>query len=254
MTAIVDWDRNATQWPAVCAAVRAGTAPADIAASPLWPVYGPLSADGGSMPFVIGQIGQSLDGRIATPTGHSHYINGSAAIVHLHRLRALADAVMIGVGTAVTDDPQLTVRHVDGPRPARIVIDPAGRLPDTARCLEDDGARRVVIQQADVVRPFGVEVVKLQGARFEPADILAALKTLGFSRILLEGGAFTLSRFIAADCIDRLHAMVAPLIIGSGPTGFNLPPISSLDAARRPRTRVYAMPGGDVLFDCDMRR
>ncbi len=249
MTAIVDWDPNASQWPAVVAAIRAGTAPPDIVASPLWQVYGPLLQ---TARFVIGQIGQSLDGRIATPTGHSHYINGPAAIIHLHRLRALVDAVMVGVGTAVADNPQLTVRHVEGANPARIIIDRTGRLPNSAQCLRDDGARRVVFQQADVVRPQGVEVVKLQGERFRPQEILTALDTLGFRRVLLEGGAFTLSRFLAEGCIDRLHVMVAPLLIGSGPTGFNLPPIEKLDAARRPHTRVYPMPGGDVLFDCEM--
>ena len=83
---------------------------------------------------VVGQIGQSLDGRIATETGHSKYINGPAGLAHLHRLRALVDAVVIGVGTALADDPQLTVRRVAGPQPARIVIDPKGRLGAEARC------------------------------------------------------------------------------------------------------------------------
>ena len=255
MTAIVDWDSNASQWPAVLAAVRSGKAPPDLIASPLWRVYGPLSQSGApAMPFVIGQIGQSLDGRIATPTGHSHYINGPAAIVHLHRLRALVDAVVVGVSTAALDDPKLNVRHVEGPTPARVVIDPSGRLPDTAYCLKNPGARRVVIQSVDVARPEGVEVVKLAaGANgLRVVDILVELKKLGFSRVLIEGGAFTLSRFVASGCIHRLHMMVAPLIIGSGPTGLSLPPIKRLDAAKRPRTHVYEMPGGDVLFDCEM--
>ena len=65
--------------------------------------------------MVVGQIGQSLDGRIATATGHSQYINGAAGLAHLHRLRALVDAVVVGVGTAIADDPQLTVRRVAGP-------------------------------------------------------------------------------------------------------------------------------------------
>ena len=67
--------------------------------------------------MVVGQIGQSLDGRVATATGHSHYINGPAGLAHLHRLRALVDAVVVGVGTALADDPQLTVRRVAGPQP-----------------------------------------------------------------------------------------------------------------------------------------
>ena len=73
---------------------------------------------------LVGQCGQSIDARIATASGHSHYINGEAGLAHLHRLRALVDAVVIGVGTAIADDPQLTVRRVAGPSPARVIIDP----------------------------------------------------------------------------------------------------------------------------------
>src|SRR5262249_39386848 len=78
--------------------------------------------------MAVGQVGQSLDGRVATESGHSHYINGPAGLAHLHRLRALVDAVVVGVGTALTDNPQLTVRRVTGPQPARVVIDSGGRL------------------------------------------------------------------------------------------------------------------------------
>src|SRR5712675_3092510 len=107
--------------------------------------FGPLKAGATDDLVVVGQFGQSLDGRVATESGHSHYINGPAGLAHLHRLRALVDAVVVGIGTAVADDPQLTVRHVAGPSPARVVIDPSGRLPATARLLADDGIRRIVI-------------------------------------------------------------------------------------------------------------
>ena len=96
-------------------------------------LFGPLRSGAVDDLVVVGQIGQSLDGRVATTSGHSHYINGPAGLAHLHRLRALVDAVVIGVGTALADDPQLTVRRVAGPQPARVVIDPGGRLPASAR-------------------------------------------------------------------------------------------------------------------------
>ncbi|HEV7823266.1 MAG TPA: RibD family protein, partial [Burkholderiales bacterium] len=91
--------------------------------------------------IVVGQIGQSLDGRIATASGHSRYINGPAGLCHLHRLRSLVDAVLVGVGTALADDPQLTVRHVAGPHPARVVLDPKGRLAGCAKVFTCDGVR-----------------------------------------------------------------------------------------------------------------
>ena len=91
-------------------------------------IFGPLRKGAVDDLVVVGQIGQSLDGRIATESGHSKYINGPAGLAHLHRLRALVDGIVIGVGTAIADDPQLTVRRVSGPHPARVVIDPKGRL------------------------------------------------------------------------------------------------------------------------------
>src|SRR6266850_6732728 len=108
-------------------------------------VFGPLRKGTVDDLVIVGQLGQSLDGRIATESGHSKYINGPAGLVHLHRLRALVDAVVVGVGTAVADDPQLTVRRVAGPSPARVVVDPNGRLPPTARLFDADGVRRLVL-------------------------------------------------------------------------------------------------------------
>ncbi|MGB8140872.1 MAG: dihydrofolate reductase family protein, partial [Pseudolabrys sp.] len=104
--------------------------------------------------MVVGQIGQSLDGRIATETGHSKYINGPAGLAHLHRLRALVDGVVVGVGTAIADDPQLTVRRVSGPQPVRVVIDPKGRLSTDARIFAADGVRRLlIVAQGAACRP-----------------------------------------------------------------------------------------------------
>lgn len=204
---------------------------------------------------VVGQIGQSLDGRVATASGHSHYINGAEGLDHLHRLRALVDAVVIGVGTAVADDPQLTVRRVAGPHPARVVIDPQGRLPGTAKCLKDDGVRRIVLTATDPAtsRPDGVERVKIAApdGAMPTGNILAALSSLGFHRILIEGGANTVSRFIAAGCLDRLHIVVAPVVIGEGPAGITLPAIGTMDEALRPKVRTHLL-GDEVLFDCDL--
>jgi riboflavin-specific deaminase-like protein len=204
---------------------------------------------------VVGQIGQSLDGRIATESGHSKYINGPAGLDHLHRLRALVDAVVIGVGTALADDPQLTVRRVAGPQPARVVIDPKGRLPASARVFAGDGVRRLLItaQGAPAAPPSGVEILALPttDARIAPSTILAALAECGMHRVLIEGGADTVSRFLAAGCLDRLHVMVAPIILGAGRASFILPPIERADQALRMLVRAHQL-DDDVLFDCDL--
>lgn len=219
--------------------------------------------------FVIAQLGQSLDGRIATLSGDSRWINGDAALDHLHALRARVDAVVVGVGTVIADDPQLNVRRVAGRHPARVVIDPGGRCPATAKCLAADGVRRVLIGAADagaaedggsdeISRPgiSGIERVALARAadgRIPPAHIVAALAELGFGRVLIEGGAATISHFLDADCIDRLHLLVGRVIIGSGKMGLELAPIDRLASARRPKVTAAVLADGDVLFDCDFR-
>jgi len=218
-------------------------------------LFGPLCNGGVDDLVIVGQLGQSLDGRIATASGHSKYINCPAGIEHLHRLRALVDVVVVGVGTAIADDPQLTVRQVSGPQPVRAVIDPKGRLGASARVFANDGIRRLLIT-AEGTRcrtPDGVEIVALPAHEgiIEPAAIVGALARAGMRRILVEGGANTVSRFLAARCLDRLHVTVAPVMLGSGGPGIVLPPRERADQAPRMPVRVHNI-GGDVLFDCDL--
>jgi diaminohydroxyphosphoribosylaminopyrimidine deaminase / 5-amino-6-(5-phosphoribosylamino)uracil reductase len=218
-------------------------------------VFGPLRKGTVDDLVIVGQLGQSLDGRIATESGHSQYINGPAGLEHLHRLRALVDAVVIGVGSAIADDPQLTVRRVAGPHPARVVIDPKGRLGANARLFADDGVRRLLFtaQGTRCAPAAGVEVVALPVAegQLAPSAILAELASRGMRRILIEGGADTVSRFLAAGCLDRLHVMVAPIILGTGGPGLNLPSPERADQAPRMPIRVHRI-DDDVLFDCDL--
>src|SRR6187399_2319529 len=142
-------------WVGVPSALRALTKPLP---EPWEAVFGPLRSGGRDEMMVVAQIGQSLDGRVATETGHSHYINGPAGLAHLHRLRALVDAVVIGVGTALADDPQLTVRRVAGPQPARVVIDARGRLSAGAKMLTKDGVRRLVVTGAGAKPPLPSDI------------------------------------------------------------------------------------------------
>jgi riboflavin biosynthesis pyrimidine reductase len=128
-------------------------------------------------------------------------------------------------------------------------------LPRTAKCLKADGVRRIVLTATDLVPawPDGVEqtAIAASGGGIPPGEILSALKSLGFRRILIEGGANTVSRFLSAGCLDRLHIVVAPVIIGDGPAGITLPPIGTMDEAQRPHVRTHLL-GDEVLFDCDL--
>ena len=205
--------------------------------------------------FVVAQLGQSLDGRIATTSGESLYINGDEGLDHLHRLRAAVDAVVVGAGTIAADNPRLTVRRVPGKSPARVVIDPRGRLCDDGNWLADDGAARIVVGAAARPVRSGVETIVLPApdGRFAPADIVAALAARGFRRILLEGGAATISAFVDAGAVDRLHLIVGCMIIGSGKPGLQLRPLERLAEALRPATDANRLGRRDILFDCDLR-
>lgn len=212
-------------------------------------LYGAMIALPGTS-HVSAQIGQSLDGRVATVSGDAADVSGPDGLAHLHRMRALVDAVIIGVKTALHDDPRLTVRLVPGDNPARVVIDPSGRLPNDARLFAADGTRRIVIQTVDVPRPDGVEVIRLpRDTWIVPGQIIAALREKGLTHLLVEGGGITIARFLEAELLTRLHVAVAPLLIGAGPQGLTTRPVARLSQARRPETQVYSL-GSDVVFDC----
>ncbi|MEO1206109.1 MAG: RibD family protein [Pseudomonadota bacterium] len=217
-------------------------------------------------PFVVGQLGQSLDGRIATPTGESRWINGSAALAHLHAIRAVVDAVVVGVGTVVADDPRLNVRLVTLPpgrlQPARVVLDPRGRVPHQAVCFDPaTGGPTIQIVGPHLARRSSdgppahvrqLEVPTTDG-RFCPRAVVQRLFDEGYRTLLIEGGAATVSAFLQAGALDRLHVLVAPVLIGSGTSGLTLPGIDKISEAQRPKCETHAFEDGDVLFDCDLR-
>ncbi|WP_245409946.1 RibD family protein [Pararhizobium haloflavum] len=206
-------------------------------------------------PFVFGQLGQTLDGRIACHNGASKYINGSDALDHLHGLRAEVDAVLVGVGTVIADNPQLTVRRCSGQTPRAIVIDPRRRMPQDAVLMSAGDAPPLFIRHENDVRcdaDVGVPCLEADADEglLDPVAIVRALCARGYGRILIEGGSSTLSHFINHRAIDRLHILMAPIILGSGVNGLNLARIDSLDEALRPSVQVSLFDDGDVLYEC----
>ena len=209
--------------------------------------------------YTVAILGQSLDGFIATRHGHSRYINGDASLTHLHRLRALSDAVVIGVSTAIADCPRLTTRHVPGPHATRVVIDPRGRLPAGSGLLHDGAAQTLIVRGTEggtFEEPLAPRATILHlpwdGAGIEPARIVAALAARGLTRLLVEGGGVTVGRFLEAGLLDRLQLAVSPLIIGAGRPALPVAPVERLDEALRPPCRRHVM-GEDVLFDLCLR-
>jgi riboflavin-specific deaminase-like protein len=219
---------------------------------PLWPLYRPLLA----RRWVVAHLGQTLDGRIATNGGVSQYVTGPENLDHAHRMRALADAVVVGGATAALDDPRLTTRRVAGGHAVRVVLDPKRRLPADLTLFRD-GACETLLVAGESGPPHGqAEVVAASVApdgRLDPAGVVAVLAERGLTRLFVEGGGVTVSRWLAAGVLDRLQVTVAPMLLGSGRPSLTLPPIEDLDLALRPDCRSYPL-GCDVLFDLELTR
>jgi riboflavin-specific deaminase-like protein len=233
--------------------VAAGAPPP---ARTLLELYAPVCAPAGERPLTIAHLGQSLDGCIATASGDSYYVTGPDNVVHLHRLRALCDAVIVGASTIERDDPLLTVRHVEGDNPLRVVIDPRRRLGTHSRVFADDAETLLVYgDDAPCSESHGaadVVALPLRAGRLDLAALLAELGARGCRAAFVEGGGATVSSFVEADLLDRLQIAIAPLVTGSGRRGLTLPARDRIAECLRPAHRVFTM-GGDVLFDCDLR-
>lgn len=233
--------------------------PADDERRPLIDLYLPFCSATAAQPMTLGHLGESLDGFIATHSGDSQWVTGPENVVHMHRLRALSDAVVVGAGTVAVDDPQLTTRLVEGPSPLRVVIDPGRGLDAHHRVFTDDSASTLYVCARHLIRNgegrLGcADMLGVTGDAdaIDLSELMRALRARGCGRVFVEGGGVTVSSFLHAGLLDRLHLAIAPLLIGDGRAAIRLPARAALDDCHRPSYRVFRM-GGDVLFDCDLR-
>jgi GTP cyclohydrolase II len=175
-------------------------------------------------PFVVLKYAQTLDGRIATATGDSKWISGEAERRISHALRAACDAVLVGVGTVVRDDPQLTVRMVPGMSPLRVVVDSTLRIPEAASLLEGTAPSLVLTTARSAeasrtalrARRVGVEVLPLGPGGVDLGAGLALLRQTGVRCLLVEGGAKVITSLLRGGFVDRLIVSVSGTIIGRG--------------------------------------
>jgi len=219
-------------------------------------------------PQVTLKAAVTLDGKIATRTGDSKWITGEAARTEAHRLRDEADAVLVGVGTVLADDPSLTVRHVEGQDPVRVVLDADLRTPEDAAVLGRAGASGppVLLFHADdadeerrqALRRPGVDLIPVTRDErgVDVAEVLDALGSRGVVRLLVEGGAHVHGTFLDLGLADRAAIFIAPRVVGdaaalSFAAGSG---VESIEQARRlVRTQVRTL-GSDWLVTGDFER
>ncbi len=212
------------------------------------------------LPEVTLKLATSLDGKIATASGESRWISGPESRALVHRWRADHDAVAVGLGTALADDPRLTARDVAGPvrQPARVVFDSAARLPLGSALVRDAGEHPVILLAAedaptdrvDALAAAGVDVVPLPGAgSARISGGLRVLADLGIQSVLVEGGAVLAGALIAAGAVNRVLWFLAPMLIGgaAAPSALGGEGAATLAMAPRLRDPSAERVGQDLL-------
>ena len=214
----------------------------------------------GDDPYVLLKYAQTLDGRIATRRGDARWISGEAERRVSHALRAACDAVMVGVGTVISDDSQLTVRMVAGVSPIRVVLDSRLRIPLDARVLEDD-APTVIVTTPDHAshrrralrrRQVTVRVVPAGPGGVDLAAALNELRTLGVRSLLVEGGAGVITSLLSARLAHRAVVAIAPLMIGDGVSAVGDLGTDVVSRALRLERCATHRVGEDLLFSGDL--
>ncbi|MCB0874119.1 MAG: bifunctional diaminohydroxyphosphoribosylaminopyrimidine deaminase/5-amino-6-(5-phosphoribosylamino)uracil reductase RibD [Thermoleophilia bacterium] len=211
-------------------------------------------------PHVMLKLATSLDGKIATADGESRWITGPDSRALVHRWRADVDAVVVGIGTALADDPQLTARDLDGPvrQPMRVVFDSHARLPIDSGLVRTAGEIPVTVfttEAADEARidalvDHGVRVLRERGDRPSPLEAMRLLGAEGVQSVLVEGGAVLAAAFVGADAVDLVNWFVAPILIGGAdaPGALAGPGFGPLADVPRLQDVETERVGGDILI------
>ena len=211
-------------------------------------------------PFVTVKFAQTLDGRIAAKTGHSRWISCPRSLIFAHRLRSTHDAVLVGIGTVLTDNPQLTVRRVKGHNPLRIVLDSHLQIPlDAAILTEQDTAKTLIAVTGNVppekkhaLEDRNIEVLVCsadESGRVSLADLMTRLGKRGITSLLVEGGSQVITASIREELFDRILSIIAPKIMGQGIAVVGDLGNTSMKDARHLTIKRISRSGADIIMD-----
>jgi 3,4-dihydroxy 2-butanone 4-phosphate synthase/GTP cyclohydrolase II len=208
-------------------------------------------------PLVTVHYAQTIDGRIASRTGDARYVSGEESLRLAHELRAAHDAVLVGIGTVLADDPKLTVRLVPGDSPVRVVVDSQLRIPLNANVLSAE-TRTIVVttlaassERAAAIRARGAEVLRVKtdpDGRVDLRDLLARLRADGIRSLLIEGGRGIITTALRERLVDRFTVAIAPKVIGEGIAAVGDLHIDRLRDAMTFERAGFTTYGGDVVF------
>ena len=214
-------------------------------------------------PLVSLKIAQTLDGRVATNTGHSQWISGEASRKLVHRWRAQLDAVMVGSGTALHDNPSLTVRHVAGRQPLRVVLDRTGSLPKSLNLFADTFAGKTIAVIAAEASPAyekplldaGGEILRVstKQSHLDLHELLCKLgestnNRNGLQSLLVEAGPALATALLTQDLVNHFYLFIAPKVIGKGIPTFNDLSIEKMTEALTFQESSWQQIGNDMLF------
>ena len=219
-----------------------------------------------SIPFITVKFAQTLDGRIATAIGDSKWISSEASRKLAHRERGLHDAVLVGLGTVLTDNPELTVRLARGKNPLRLVLDSNLKITTDARILQNQNTAKTIIvttvasgakRKRSQLEKQGIEVMVTESdnkGRIDITPLLIKLGQKGISSLLVEGGSEMVTTFLKEDLADRLLVITAPRLIGKGIEAVGDLGIKSIKDAIQLDLRKVFRSGGDFVIDARIRK
>jgi len=216
------------------------------------------------LPFITLKYAQTLDGRIATATGHSRWISSPESRRYAHRLRSAHDAILVGSGTVLLDDPELTVRLVKGRNPLRVVLDSRLRIPLEASILQNqDQAGTVIVTTKKApkgklkrLEEMGIELLcanMTKQGEIDLPDLFLKLGRTGVTSVLVEGGSSVITSVLSEGLADKLVVIIAPKIVGKGIAGVGDLGITLMDQALTFHQHKFRKLGKDFLFEANIK-